>query len=503
MSIRGQSEYYCIDILVKILYYFRDRSVVKAIMTDLHSVLQEFFERSPYGTIKELTQATRAYTSMSQSYLAHLLHGRRQKPGYDKLVAIAQALNLNKADTNRLLEAAGFATIDHQIQRVVEALRQLSEMPHLTPQALKMIVDGLVLMIDGFKTGLDPSPSAQVASAPRLRTVPATLPPEIGLIDDLLGEILARDEQHPLDVLFRSLEEAAQEDRWEVKRRLAEALPKLVQLQPDATLRLATILRQDYHPDWRADIRRRVVEAVPALHGHRPQEALQLLTYRDQDEVYTAMATVEVLHDLENSGKIPTDVAEQYFQDLHLDEALHWDAISMLRQLLRDAQSDPDMALAGLNDRRAHPERIIRICVQRVAPRLLVSRPVQALELMAYFLRRDEAGQPVEHQNLRRPVSRALPDIFDLLSRQVDLAKVIEPLLQRLADDPDIHVRRALSDALDRLALIQPDLAVSVLEVLIKDQDPYVRQRAWRVLLQLAELYPEQAAGYYGRILTA
>jgi HEAT repeat protein len=122
---------------------------------------------------------------------------------------------------------------------------------------------------------------------------------------------------------------------------------------------------------------------------------------------------------------------------------------------------------------------------------------------MAYFLRRDEAGQPVEHQNLRRPVSRALPDIFDLLSRRADLANRIEPLLQRLADDPDIHVRRALSDALDRLALINPDQAVNVLEILIEDQDPYVRQRAWRVLLQLAELSPERAAGYYGRILTA
>jgi len=44
---------------------------------------------------------------------------------------------------------------------------------------------------------------------------------------------------------------------------------------------------------------------------------------------------------------------------------------------------------------------------------------------------------------------------------------------------------------------------VAVLDDLIEDQDPYVRQRAWRTLLQLADLYPEQATRYYERLLTA
>jgi len=51
-------------------------------------------------------------------------------------------------------------------------------------------------------------------------------------------------------------------------------------------------------------------------------------------------------------------------------------------------------------------------------------------------------------------------------------------------------VRRALGDALDRLASLSADLVVKVLDMLIQDQDPYVRQRAWRTLLQLADLYP-------------
>jgi len=61
-----------------------------------------------------------------------------------------------------------------------------------------------------------------------------------------------------------------------------------------------------------------------------------------------------------------------------------------------------------MNANRAHPERIFRICILRVAPRLLKSQPEATLDLIAYFLRQNEAGTPAEHQNLRRPVSKAL-----------------------------------------------------------------------------------------------
>ncbi len=316
----------------------------------------------------------------------------------------------------------------------------------------------------------------------------------------MLGDIERKGEKEPLDVLFHSLEETAQEDNWEVKRRIAEALPKLAGLQPEAALHLASLLRQDYHIKWRADIRRRVVEAVPDLYPHSPEETLKLLSYRERDEVYTAMATVEVLYDLENSTHIEATTADQYFQNLHL-EAVHLKAITYLRQLLQRTRKNPDAALADMNANREHPERIFRICIQRVAPRLLESRSEQSLNLISYFLRRDESGQPAEHQNLRRPVSKALPEILNLLVNRPDLVEKVASLLQMLATDPDIHVRRALSDTLNQLALADANLVVAVLQILIEDQDPYVRQRAWRVLLQLSDLYPEQAAEYYKKVL--
>jgi hypothetical protein len=60
-------------------------------------------------------------------------------------------------------------------------------------------------------------------------------------------------------------------------------------------------------------------------------------------------------------------------------------------------------------------------------------------------------------------------------------------LLTLLARDPDIHVRRALSDALDRLAQINEVLAGEVLAIMSEDEDPYISQRALHTLLVAAE----------------
>ena len=227
------------------------------------------------------------------------------------------------------------------------------------------------------------------------------------------------------------------------------------------------------------------------------------MTPRDQDEVYTAMATVEALVDMERAGLVSTETVQQLTGKMQLEEPLQQEVVDYLYQMLEQLPVAPESVLASLTVHRTHPERIFRICVQRITPRLLPILPDPVLELMLYFLRRDEAGQPVEHQNLRRPVSRALPEILALFdSAQASRRRQIEQILSALARDPDIHVRRALSDVLDLLAITTGDLLVNSLDVLITDQDPYVRQRAWRSLLQLADLYPEQAAAYYARLLT-
>lgn len=470
-------------------------------MSNLPALLKEFFERSGYKSVADLAAATRAYGPVSRTYVSHLISGRRQNPSYDKLMAVARALKLGGSDTQRLLAAAGFAeppeaapTGGPALERVAAALERFSQRPGASSDIMERLVERIEAMIEGAEAALGP--------VGPLRPLPAQpLAPEEGLIDDLLGDILSQAAAHPLDELFASLEETARSDRWEAKRRIAEALPKLVQLQPDGALRLAAILRGDYHPDYRADLRRRVIEALPALVELRPDAALELLRYRERDEVYVALATVEVLHDLRRAGKIDAATEAAYVAGWQYAEPLHEQVVADLRGWLVLADSDPDAALASLNERKGDPARLVKIAIQRLPPRLLPARPKETLDLLFYFLRQNDDGTPAEHQNLRRPVSRALPQIFDALAARPDLEAEVERLLGLLASDPDIHVRRALSDALDRLALQSDRLTVAVLEPLLRDSDAHIRQRAWRTLLRLADLYPDRAEAFYGRLL--
>src|SRR5258708_23685972 len=89
---------------------------------------------------------------------------------------------------------------------------------------------------------------------------------------------------------------------WEIRRRSAEALPSLWSLDIAGTQRLMEELRTG--PDERRgpDIRRSVIEALPALFAAAPQSlptVLRLLQPRPDDDIYVALATVEVCGDIQ------------------------------------------------------------------------------------------------------------------------------------------------------------------------------------------------------------
>src|SRR6185503_19342938 len=105
-------------------------------MSRLATLLREFYERSSYKSIAALAEAAQEYTPLSESYLKHILLGNRLNPAYDRLIAIAQALELGPEETNRLLEAAGFSALpvtesvtpaNPYLQRLLEAFSQLAQ----------------------------------------------------------------------------------------------------------------------------------------------------------------------------------------------------------------------------------------------------------------------------------------------------------------------------------------------------------------------------------------
>ena len=485
-------------------------------MSQLADLLKRFYKQSSYRSVAALARSAQSHTAISESYIKQLMRGIRERPAHDKVIAIANALDLSREDTNALLKASGlpplpatdFEEVTPQMQRMLDALVQLRQTPGVPADTFEMIADGFVNMVNGVRMAFGGeatgSVSRVVESGVVLRTLPAaSLTPEEGMLDDLLGDLLSRSDDDPVTDLFAALEQAAEAERWETKRRITEALPRLVQMQTEATFRIASVLRDDYHPDYRADIRRRVVEAVPALYDYRPETSLMLLALREHDEVYVGMAILEALHTMEENGVITADIVREYSSGLQFDEPLHTEVIAFLNELLDMVRNKPKAALDRMISRRDDPERLIKIVIQRTAPRLLPQFPSDVLDLMVFFLRWNDDGFPVEHQNIRRPVSRALPEIIDLLPDAPEAVREqVARILHYLAQDPDIHVRRAFGDALDRLAVADADLAVEMMDMLIQDQDPYVRQRTWHALLQLSDRNPDKAEAYYMKLLT-
>ncbi|MEM7032020.1 MAG: hypothetical protein AAF629_20875 [Chloroflexota bacterium] len=489
-------------------------------MSQLGTRLREFYKQSRYRSMAALTEAAQGYTEISESYIKQLMRGVRQRPSYDKLFGIIQALDLSREQADELLLLAGFPPsqtsdndqITPQIQRMIDALVRLRQMPGLPAQSFEAVADGFIQMVEGVRFAFEAdettiSDQADVKSSlqPALHRLPASnLPIEESVLDDLLGDLFSRSDDDPISNLFVTLKQVVGEDRWESKRRVTEALPQLVQMQPEATFELAYALRDDYHPDYRADIRRRVVEAVPSFYAANPEMALALLAFRERDEVYIAMATLEVLHDLEVAQQLTAEKAQQHLAAIHVDDDTQQAVIDDLKILLLEVRQNPTAALHRLQHMQTVDDRLVKIVVQRTAPRLFESFPIEALHLMFAALRKNEDGFPIEHQNVRRPVSKALPQIYTLWAdAEPALADQITEILRALAQDPDIHVRRALGDSLNRLILFDSDLAVDTMELLIQDKDPYVCQRALSAFFKLADRYPEKAQTYSARLFTA
>src|SRR5262245_21005932 len=86
----------------------RQRDLPEWSMSQLAERLQFYFKRSNYRSLAALARATQAYTSISASYIKQLLGGGRTNPAYEKIIALASALDLSVYETNDLLQAAGY-----------------------------------------------------------------------------------------------------------------------------------------------------------------------------------------------------------------------------------------------------------------------------------------------------------------------------------------------------------------------------------------------------------
>jgi transcriptional regulator with XRE-family HTH domain len=423
-----------------------------------------------------------------------------------QVMALVKALGLDQADTDILLSAADLAPStapelslhprDDMLYRMAQELEALRTDPHMTPAQVRFVEEALLLVLRGARAAL---PLADLSVVPSGAPSARPLSEEERYLDDLLGGLVRGAPEAPSPPSppsFTVLHAAARSPHWELKRRLAEALPALLCIDARRTLPLIETLRQDPpDPEWRTDIRRRVIEAMPALWQAMPQEVAPLLRWREGDEVYAALAMLDALFDIGDRALI--DRVRPEILD-HVEEKGR-QAVTLYAEVLEQCAADPDAAVQTIARYRDGEERLLHICMARLLYRLLKPRPAETLKMMRHVLRQ-EKGKPIEHQNVRRAVARAARSLIALLDSPYDQSAL--ELLRALVSDQDVHIRRAFCDALADLVERFPDVALDLIEKhLLQDRDRFVHERTWNALRYLMNEGSERAEELCARMI--
>jgi 3-methyladenine DNA glycosylase AlkC len=93
---------------------------------------------------------------------------------------------------------------------------------------------------------------------------------------------------------------------------------------------------------------------------------------------------------------------------------------------------------------------------------------------------------------VRRALARHADALVALLAGPYDAAAL--DLLRTLAADEDVHIRRAISDALPDVIAVSPEVALELIDTyLLQDRDQFIHERTWGALRALMNAGSERA----------
>lgn len=447
-------------------------------MADFGAVLRRLREQAGLKQ-KEVAAAM----GIPQPVLSRLETGNQSPRDRKTVIDLAAAMDLSPSRTDELLEAAGFQPqslfdipgLDLRDDNLRALFYEVTAVQSEgDPAWAAGLIEAMRIMLKGARfvkteavAGLVPTPPPE----------PSRLTAEEKETDTLLSTILAGEaEPGEMARLLAALESGSLP--WELRRRMAEALATLAQLDAAITFRLATILRDDYDPlRWHTDVRRRVIEALPALYTYDAEQGLALLEPRPQDQVYVHIAIAEALHDIEGIDRAEADRIRHTLTEQEMPE--HVGMIEFLTGLLDQIGEGNARSALAVMKAACSRHRIFRTCVMRTLSRLLDTEvAADALWLMLHFYRRTE-GRIAEHRNVRRPAVIAFPKLISLLDDGGEVALLARMMIWQFAQEEEAIARRAVADELPRLMTSHRDFADQLADDLLMDSDPYVRRRAW------------------------
>ena len=320
---------------------------------------------------------------------------------------------------------------------------------------------------------------------------------EFRTIDEVLGHLIAGkislQEIDPLDRFFTTLRRLCEHGAVEARRRIAEALPTLLQIDADLTIDLAEVLRQDYDDArWKADNRRRVIEALPHFLKVDSRAVWPMLRLTAGDDIFVIIAIVEVLDAMQRNGCRKT---HDPFRDIkrtmrmrHFPEEQLF-AVTELWDLLEYLRSDATAAVAEFRRFTNSPNSFVRLCVARNLRRVCRHYPscktvsqcrsdyTLALDMVEHFLRAEEDKQ------VRRPIARE--DSLDCLLVLLGIPECCERIMSIIASmviDQDDIIRTTVFDKIDNIMDADPAFAYAIAEYVADNEEGLLKSRALSVL---------------------
>ena len=506
---------------------------------------------------------------ISYNYLSRLLAGTR-KPSDQVVHKLAQALHLTKEQTAELLSTAGFIpslllvdNSDGKSQEIHDPvslsshIEERNQVNRLTQQFYHLVVEVPEALHPSFleemrcllsyarykyilgdsSAFLDRTRSLAEATPPHVQHVTdqqdhldivAQIVGELFIdtdepvekirdiaedtlftIDHLIGNLLSGEisaaTYHP-QLVAQVLDMLRDGTPWEIRRRVAEALPSLCRLDASGAERIMESLRMDLDEIRGPDIRRRVIEALPTLFDSVPLSlptVLKLLQPRTDDDVYVALATVESCGDIQR--KATALLAQKQKRDrLEIKNIIHKllpEITSIQRQILMNWAGEeqeslqfsmalhnllpaPDTLLISLEEGLQSEKKLIQLVAVRYLERVLPERPVKTLQLYQQLLR------TAAEKNVRRPVAKAIPGLLQCLKEASLPARTLaRTVILALLDEPDILFHRAVADHAIDIFSIDREFLFILLQRMHKDKDQVIRHRLRPVALRLAQVW--------------
>lgn len=305
-------------------------------------------------------------------------------------------------------------------------------------------------------------------------------------IDELLGILIAGKWEKlkidPIEEFFNCLKRMCEKNDFEMRRRIAEALPALFKIDLERSKEIVEILRRDWDERWKSDNRRRTIEALSYIVKIEKDFVRENLQIVYGDEIFTIIAIVEILDVWKE--KINSIEAEELVKKLTVEmkERKYEDdgisAVSELWALLNLIHYNPYQSIKRFEELKDISNIYVQICIARNLKHLCKKFPEKILDLMEYFMREDK------HDNVRRPIAKedSVECLISLL-RNKQLCEKAKNIIWKLINDEDLIIRLATFDKIEKILNIDSEFGSKILQhVSEKNRHPKLVERAKNLL---------------------